>query len=103
MARKSTGSKKKSTKASSRKKSSTSSRKRLTKSKRANSGLSAPQKALIIGVFTIFVAAILVLSLFAPSQGQLTTWLARMMGQAMGWGAYLIPLITAGIGLYLVL
>ena len=109
MARKSTGSKKKQTESSSRtkvsarKRSSTPARKRTTKSKSASSGLSTSQKALVIGVFTIFVAAILVLSLFAPNQGQLTTWLARMMGQAMGWGAYLIPLITAAIGLYLVL
>jgi S-DNA-T family DNA segregation ATPase FtsK/SpoIIIE len=100
MARKSSRSKTKRT-SSSRKRGSSSSRKRSTKS--ASSGLNTPQKALIIGVSTIFVAAILVLSLFAPNQGQLTTWLSDMMRQVMGWGAYLIPLIAAGIGLYLVL
>ncbi|MFN2209028.1 MAG: DNA translocase FtsK 4TM domain-containing protein [Candidatus Promineifilaceae bacterium] len=100
MARKSSGSKTKQT-SSSRKRSSSSSRKSSTKS--ADSGLNTPQKALIIGVSTIFVAAIFALSLFAPNQGQLTAWLSDMMRQAMGWGAYLIPLIAAGIGLYLVL
>ncbi len=61
------------------------------------------QKALIGGVFVIFVAAILMLSLLAPSQGQLTTLLSRLMGQAFGWGAYLVPLLGAALGLYLVL
>jgi S-DNA-T family DNA segregation ATPase FtsK/SpoIIIE len=100
MARKNSGSKTKQTSSSSRRRNSSG---RKSSTKRANTGLNTPQKALIIGVFTIFIAAILALSLFAPNQGQLTTWLSDMMRQAMGWGAYLIPLIAAGIGLYLVL
>ena len=100
MARKSSGSKTKQT-SSSRKRSSSSGRKNSTKS--GSAGLNTAQKALIIGVFIIFIAAILVLSLFAPNQGQLTSWLSDMMRQAMGWGAFLIPLIAAAIGLYLVL
>jgi S-DNA-T family DNA segregation ATPase FtsK/SpoIIIE len=65
--------------------------------------MATSQKALIAGVAIIFAAAILALSLFAPSQGQLTTWLSDMMGQAFGWAAYLVPLIAASVGLYLVL
>ena len=103
MARKSTGSDSKRTTRNSGKKSSTSRGRRSPNNKSANSGLNTSQKALVIGVSIIFVAAILLLSLFAPNQGQLTSWLSRMMGQAMGWGAYLIPLIAAAIGLYLVL
>ena len=61
------------------------------------------QKALIIGIFVIFMAAIFVLSLFAPNQGQLTAWLSNVMGQAFGWAAYLLPVITVAFGLYLVL
>jgi len=39
----------------------------------------------------------------APDQGQLTSWLATSMWQLFGWGAYFIPVISAGIGLYLIL
>ncbi|MFN2182090.1 MAG: DNA translocase FtsK 4TM domain-containing protein, partial [Candidatus Promineifilaceae bacterium] len=103
MARKSTGSNTKRTTSSSRKRSSASSKKRSTGRKTADSGMATSQKALIAGVAIIFAAAILALSLFAPSQGQLTTWLSDMMGQAFGWAAYLVPLIAASVGLYLVL
>ena len=103
MARKSTSSNTKRTTSSSRKRSSASSKKRSTGRKTADSGMATSQKALITGVVIIFAAAILVLSLFAPSQGQLTTWLSDVMGQAFGWAAYLVPLIAAAVGLYLVL
>ena len=103
MARKSTSSNTKRTTSSSRKRSSASSKKRSTGRKTADSGMATSQKALITGVVIIFTAAILVLSLFAPSQGQLTTWLSDVMGQAFGWAAYLVPLIAAAVGLYLVL
>ncbi len=65
--------------------------------------LSAAQKALIVGIVVIFATAILVLSLLAPNQGQLTTWLSGILWQAFGWGAYFVPVISGGIGLYLVL
>ena len=65
--------------------------------------LSDAQKALIVGIVVIFATAILVLSLLAPDQGQLTTWLSGILWQAFGWGAYFVPVISGGIGLYLVL
>ncbi len=103
MARKSTSSKTRRTTNRSRKKSSASSSKRSKRRKSADTGMATSQKALIAGIAIIFAAAILVLSLFAPSQGQLTTWLSDVLGQAFGWAAYLVPLIAAGIGLYLIL
>jgi S-DNA-T family DNA segregation ATPase FtsK/SpoIIIE len=104
MTRKSTTKKSSGRKTTPRKKSTTSSkRKRSTSRKKAEPRITSSQKALFGGIFIIFMAAILVLSLFAPSQGQLTTWLSQMMGLAFGWTAYLVPIITAGIGLYLVL
>ncbi len=103
MARKSTSGKSSSKRTSSRRKSGSTSRKKSTSSKNARTGISASQKALLIGISVIFTAAILVLSLFAPDQGQLTAWLARLLGQAFGWGAYLVPVVAGAIGLYLVL
>lgn len=65
--------------------------------------LNLAQKALIIGIGTVFFTIILVLSLLSPNQGQLTAGLSTMMRQTFGWGGLLVPLITGGIGLYLVL
>ena len=45
----------------------------------------------------------MVLSLLSPDQGQLTTWLYDLLWQVFGWGSYFVPVITGGIGLYLVL
>ena len=78
-------------------------RKRASKRKSPRFSLTYSQKALIIGIAIIFATAILVLSLLAPAQGQLTSWLSGLMWQAFGWGAFFVPIITAGIGLYLLL
>jgi S-DNA-T family DNA segregation ATPase FtsK/SpoIIIE len=99
MARK-TSSSKSTRSSSSRSKSSRSSK---SSSKSSGFQLSTPQKALAIGVFVIFSTAVLTLSLLAPNQGQLTSWLSSLLGQTFGWGAYLIPLISGALGLYLVL
>ncbi|HID50800.1 MAG TPA: DNA translocase FtsK, partial [Anaerolineae bacterium] len=65
--------------------------------------LDMAQKMLILGIGIVFLTAILVLSLLSPNQGQLTSGLSRLMMQMFGWGGYIAPLITGGIGLYLVL
>jgi S-DNA-T family DNA segregation ATPase FtsK/SpoIIIE len=103
MARKSSTSKSSSRKTTSRNRSSRSRSKRSSASKSGGSGLATSQKALIAGISIIFVAAILLLSLVAPNQGQLTTWLSRVLGQVFGWVAYLMPRIAGALGLYLVL
>ena len=61
------------------------------------------QKALMVGILIIFVTVILVLSLLSPNQGQLTSALAGLMRRSFGWGSVVLPLITGGVGLYLVL
>ncbi len=65
--------------------------------------LNLAQKALIFGIIIVFLTVILVLSLLSPTQGQLTETLSLAMRQLFGWGGLLAPLITGGIGLYLVL
>ncbi|MBK7894416.1 MAG: DNA translocase FtsK 4TM domain-containing protein [Anaerolineaceae bacterium] len=64
---------------------------------------SVAQKALMVGILIIFITVIFVLSLLSPTQGQLTTSLAGLMRRTFGWGSVLLPLITGGLGLYLVL
>lgn len=61
------------------------------------------QKALMVGILVIFITVILVLSLLSPNQGQLTSALAGLMRRTFGWGSLVLPLISGGIGLYLVL
>ncbi len=65
--------------------------------------LEMTQKMLIVGIGIVFLTAILVLSLLSPNQGQLTSGLSRLLMQLFGWGGVIVPLITGGIGLYLVL
>ncbi len=65
--------------------------------------LNLAQKALIVGIVIVFLTVILVLSLLSPTQGQLTETLSMITRQLFGWGGLLAPLITGGIGLYLVL
>ncbi|HEX6385324.1 MAG TPA: DNA translocase FtsK 4TM domain-containing protein, partial [Anaerolineae bacterium] len=86
-----------------RRKSSRSRKSSGRKTARRNLGLSLAQKTLILGIGIIFATAILVLSLLSPNQGQLTSALAGLMWRTFGWGGLLVPIITGGIGLYLVL
>lgn len=91
----------------------TSSRRRSTsrKTSRAKSRSKKPrqlrlelaQKLLILGIGIVFLTAVLVLSLLSPNQGQLTSGLSQIVMQLFGWGGFVVPLITGGVGLYLVL
>ncbi|MCB8976934.1 MAG: DNA translocase FtsK 4TM domain-containing protein [Ardenticatenaceae bacterium] len=82
----------------------TTSRKTTTRKKTSQPiSLNVAQKALMVGILIIFITVILVLSLLSPNQGQLTTALAGLMRRTFGWGGVVLPLITGGIGLYLVL
>lgn len=65
--------------------------------------LTAAQKGLIVGIALIFLTAILVLSVLSPNQGRLTAGMARGVGQLFGWGGVIVPLLTGGLGFYLVL
>ena len=80
-------------------------RRKTTTRKKARKPISfnVAQKALMVGILIIFITVILVLSLLSPNQGQLTTALAGLMRRTFGWGSVILPLITGGIGLYLVL
>ena len=83
----------------------TTTRRKTTSRKKSSRpiSLNVAQKALMVGILIIFITVILVLSLLSPNQGQLTTALAGLMGRTFGWGSLLLPLITGGVGLYLVL
>ena len=77
-------------------------RKTTTRKSRSLS-LNDAQKILLVGILIIFITVIMVLSLISPQQAQLTQALAGLMGRTFGWGSLLLPLITGGIGLYLVM
>lgn len=61
------------------------------------------QKALILGIGLIFLAAIFVLSLLSPSQGQMTFALAGFVWRLFGWLGFLWPVLMGVTGFYLVL
>ena len=86
-----------------RKKTTTSKKTTSRSSTRKPVSFSVAQKALMVGILIIFITVILVLSLLSPTQGQLTTALAGLMRRTFGWGSVLLPVITGGLGLYLVL
>lgn len=64
--------------------------------------LSASQKALIGGLALFFTAALLLLSLLSPNQGQLTRHLTDGLGTLFGWGGRIAPLMLGAVGYYLV-
>ncbi len=90
--------------------SSRSSRKTSSNSKRTTTAKKQPaqptfdmtiqQKALIGGIVLIFVTAILLLSLFSPNQGQLTTALADGTWRAFGWGGLIVPALMGYFGYF---
>jgi S-DNA-T family DNA segregation ATPase FtsK/SpoIIIE len=100
---------------STKKRSSTTARKRpkrraSSSRKKAGSRQSRPllalnnqQRALIVGIFLIFVAAIAILSLFSPNEGRLTERFSDLLWQIFGWGGVIIPIGFALAGFYLVL
>ncbi|MCA9973869.1 MAG: hypothetical protein KC425_26830, partial [Anaerolineales bacterium] len=65
--------------------------------------LSIQQKALIVGIATVFLTVVLVLSLLSPNQAQLTSALATLLWRLFGWGGAVVPVVTGAVGLYLVL
>ena len=61
------------------------------------------QRSLLVGIFVLFLTAVLTLSLLSPNQGQITQWLSQLAALALGLGRYALPLISGAIGGYLVL
>ena len=76
---------------------------RKTAVRRPDFTLNVQQKALIFGIGIILLTFVLVLSLLSPNQGQLTAGLSTLMWRLFGWGGFVMPIITAITGLYLVL
>ena len=73
------------------------------KPKSAPPRLNDGQRSLLIGIIILFLTAVLTLSLLSPNQGQFTQWLSGVAALAFGIGRVAIPILTGGIGLYLVL
>ena len=73
------------------------------KSKPASPRLNDGQRSLLTGIIILFLTAVLTLSLLSPNQGQFTEWLSRLAALALGIGRITLPLITGGIGIFLVL
>jgi DNA segregation ATPase FtsK/SpoIIIE, S-DNA-T family len=80
-----------------------STRKTTSRSKKPAINLNLPQKALIVGIFIVFLTAVLVLSLLSPNQGQLTATLDTLLWRTFGWGGVLAPFISGALGVYLLL
>ncbi len=80
-----------------------SARSKSTKPTRQEIRLNVQQKVLIAGIATVFVTLLIVLSLLSPNQGELTSALSGLMWRVFGWGGVIVPIITGGVGLYLVL
>jgi S-DNA-T family DNA segregation ATPase FtsK/SpoIIIE len=62
--------------------------------------LNNQQRALIVGIFLIFVTAIAILSLLSPNQGRLTEGFSNLLWQVFGWGGVIIPIgfaVAAGV------
>jgi len=74
-----------------------------SKKPRFTLSLNLQQKAIIFGIFFIFLTAIIILSLLSPSQGELTTFLSDGMWRLFGWGGVIIPIALGLSGFYLVL
>jgi len=73
------------------------------KGPRFNFSLNLQQKAIIFGIFLIFLTAVIILSLLSPNQGQLTKFLSDGMWQLFGWGGVVITISLGIMGFYLVL
>ncbi len=61
------------------------------------------QRSLLSGIIILFLTAILTLSLLSPTQGQFTEWLSWLASLLFGIGRVIVPVITGGIGAYLIL
>jgi S-DNA-T family DNA segregation ATPase FtsK/SpoIIIE len=70
---------------------------------RFNFSMNMQQKALIFGIFLIFLTAIIILSLLSPNQGRLTAFLSEKMWQGFGLGGWIFPIALIVAGFYLVL
>ncbi|MEZ4541625.1 MAG: DNA translocase FtsK 4TM domain-containing protein [Chloroflexota bacterium] len=73
------------------------------KSKPSPPRLNDGQRSLLVGIIILFLTAVLTLSLLSPNQGQFTEWLSRLAALAFGIGRITLPLVTGGIGIFLVL
>lgn len=64
--------------------------------------INARQKALLGGIFILFLTVVLVLSQFSINKGQLPLALFNLLAHWFGWGAWFVPFASGGVGLYLV-
>ncbi len=85
------------------KKPATRSRKTTTKKQPPTPRLNDGQRSLLAGIIILFLTAVLTLSLLSPNQGQFTQWLSGVAALGFGVGRIIIPIITGGIGVFLVL
>ena len=85
------------------KKPATRSRKTTAKKQPPAPRLNDGQRSLLVGIIILFLTAVLTLSLLSPNQGQFTQWLSGIAALAFGIGRVIIPVITGGIGVFLVL
>ena len=75
-----------------------------SKSKKPSSGFDLRKllRPEVIGVFLLMLAILTLLSLIPARRGALLEWWVGILGQAVGWGTWLMPLWFAALGLWLV-
>ncbi len=54
------------------------------------------------GILLIFLAFLMLISMFTPNRGAFTNWLVQQAWVASGYGAYLLPILLGWLGIYLV-
>ncbi len=57
----------------------------------------------ILGYVLLAAAGLTLLTFPSANHGALPAWWLRMLRRAFGWGAYVAPLLVAGLGLWLIL
>ncbi len=65
-------------------------------------GLSPERKLDIFGILLAFIGLISILSLISNQRSSVTGWWVGTMYRMAGWGAFIVPLVLIGLGLWLV-
>jgi len=65
--------------------------------------LTLDQKLNIVAILMMVIGVLTLISLFTASAGTLPAWWAKVLNTSMGWGAYLLPAVLLGAGIWLLL
>ena len=66
------------------------------------SPLSPERKLDVIGILLAFIGLLSMLSLISNQRGSVTGWWVATMYRTAGWGAFILPLVLIGLGLWMI-